>query len=980
MSGRLLAVIVLVLTLLAASAPAYAATLFQEDFEGLSTAHAPSVLTGGDLVGQNSWINWNGLPTARNDQDGGLNGSNGPYTFNTNGWLGNAQALVPAEVPRNGTVEIISLINVSNDGYAYGALALSASDSFAQDTLRAVVYSTHNEQALELQLFIGGVKYQNRMINLGFGSTQWIQGKLSVRLDADIVTSATFSFRDVNDTTGTPLAGYTDYAFNFQGNTPTFGISHAGFAVGRSNASNDQTGRLDNFDVVANYDPAQAPVLAAIGTQQVTPGVSFAINLSATDSNAGDSLSFSGAGLPGFCTLNDFGDGTASLSGTSSAGDIGAYAITVTVTDDSTDTLSDEETFTLIVAPPHNAFELRRTFEKETPATGDRLGISVALAGGHALVGAYQDDAGAVDAGAAYLFDKATGALLQTFQKQTPAFEDFFGYSVALAEGQALISAHCDDTGANQAGAAYLFDTETGTLLHTFQKQTQVAEDFFGYSVALGGGRALIGAPYDNTGASDTGAAYLFDTETGAPLRTFLNPTPEAGDYFGDSVALAGGRALIGAYPDNTGGNDAGAAYLFDTETGALLQTFQKPIPVAGDCLGISVALAGGHALIGAHRDGTGGTDAGAAYLFDTETGALLRTFQKQPPAASDFFGRVVALAGGHALVGAYGDDLGTVDAGAAYLFDTDTGALLQTFQNPTPFPLDEFGRSVALAGGQALIGAPRDDAGGVDAGAAHLYSDPAMPATVGSLNPVGYWRLTEPSGTSAWDESGNDHHGTYEGDVTLDQAGAFMDPDSAVLFGGTNGRVNLVDEAIAASGNSARTLIAWVKTTSTDPEAVLATGSPVASQAFNLVIGYGGNPGLFGVMGHTTNHFPGSGIAVSDDHWHMLAAVFDGGSTLRTYVDSSLDNEFTATFNTQGQQNYIGQSNDVGGNERYFNGLIDEAVIYDRALSQLELNALYDVGPNTVPAAPPIPEPSALLLALLAGLLGWFWLRRRPS
>ena len=80
---------------------------------------------------------------------------------------------------------------------------------------------------------------------------------------------------------------------------------------------------------------------------------------------------------------------------------------------------------------------------------------------------------------------------------------------------------------------------------------------------ALGTDRVVIGEAGDNTGAIDAGTAHLFGTN-GALLTTFTNPTPAASDYFGCAVAALGtDRVLIGAYGDNTGATDAGAAYLF---------------------------------------------------------------------------------------------------------------------------------------------------------------------------------------------------------------------------------------------------------------------------------------------------------------------------------------------------------------------------------------------------------------------------------
>jgi hypothetical protein len=311
--------------------------------------------------------------------------------------------------------------------------------------------------------------------------------------------------------------------------------------------------------------------------------------------------------------------------------------------------------------------------------------------------------------------------LAQTFNNPTPVSFDNFGYSLAISGSNALIGAPLDTTNGIEGGSAYLFDITTGTLLQTFNNPTPAGGDFFGNSVAISGNNALIGAPYDATGGVEAGSAYLFDITTGTLLQTFNNPTPAGGDFFGNSVAISGNNALIGAPHDATGGVNAGIAYLFDITTGTLLQTINNPTPAIDDIFGSSVAISGNNALIGAPLDATSGVDAGTAYLFDITTGTLLQTFDNPTPARTDFFGNSLAISGKNALIGAPLDDTGGADAGSAYLFDITTGALLQTIINPTPASDDSFGNSVAISGNNALIGAPLDDAGGVDASSAYL-------------------------------------------------------------------------------------------------------------------------------------------------------------------------------------------------------------------------------------------------------------------
>ena len=50
--------------------------------------------------------------------------------------------------------------------------------------------------------------------------------------------------------------------------------------------------------------------------------------------------------------------------------------------------------------------------------------------------------------------------------------------------------------------------------------------DEFGIDLAVRGERVLVGAPRDDTARPEFGAAYLFDSTTGSLLQTFLNPNP----------------------------------------------------------------------------------------------------------------------------------------------------------------------------------------------------------------------------------------------------------------------------------------------------------------------------------------------------------------------------------------------------------------------------------------------------------------------
>jgi hypothetical protein len=264
--------------------------------------------------------------------------------------------------------------------------------------------------------------------------------------------------------------------------------------------------------------------------------------------------------------------------------------------------------------------------------------------------------------------------------------------------------------------------------------------DNFGHAVAISGNRALISAIGDDTGATNAGAAYLFDTTTGALLQTFHNPTPGSGDNFGQDVALFGNRALISTINDDTAALNAGAAYLFDTTTGNLLHTFLNPTPEINnafgnnDNFGFSVALSGTGLAIGAPNDNVDGFHEGVVYLYDLASGNLLHTLvipTPFPPAdPEEFLGNDVALSADYVLAGApfrnKGSALAQQDLGAAFLFDAHTGGFLQEIDDISPTNGDRFGFTVALDGDNALIGAQTDLVGSIRPGQVFAYQTAA--------------------------------------------------------------------------------------------------------------------------------------------------------------------------------------------------------------------------------------------------------------
>jgi hypothetical protein len=129
------------------------------------------------------------------------------------------------------------------------------------------------------------------------------------------------------------------------------------------------------------------------------------------------------------------------------------------------------------------------------------------------------------------------------------------------------------------------------TLLRTLNNPAPAASDHFGNAVAISGNLAVVGTAEDDPGGvTDAGTAYVFDATTGATISILNHPAPEATDYFGYSVAISGNLAVVGAVADDPAGMlNAGTAYVFDATTGTTISTLNHPALAAGDQFGYSV-------------------------------------------------------------------------------------------------------------------------------------------------------------------------------------------------------------------------------------------------------------------------------------------------------------------------------------------------------------------------------------------------------
>lgn len=356
---------------------------------------------------------------------------------------------------------------------------------------------------------------------------------------------------------------------------------------------------------------------------------------------------------------------------------------------------------------------------------GDQFGVSVSISGDYAIVGSWKDDEDAsggntlLDAGSAYIFVRngTTWTQQQKIVASDRGTGDQFGVSVAISGDYAIVGANRDDEDASggntlaDAGSVYIFVRSGVTWT---QQQKIVAldrglDDRFGSSLFISNEFAIIGAGLDDEDENggntltDAGSVYSFvrSGSTWTQQQKIVASDRGAGDQFGIRIAIDGDYAIIGANledEDASGGNtltNAGSAYIF-VKNGNTWTQQQKLVAsdrATNDWFGFTVSLSGEYAVVGAYpedEDENGANtlvNAGSAYIYKRNgtNWSFLKKIVASDRASTDHFGYSVAISGNYVLVGARAEDEDAsggntlANAGSAYIYKITVGPSFTT-------------------------------------------------------------------------------------------------------------------------------------------------------------------------------------------------------------------------------------------------------------------------------------------------------------
>lgn len=364
------------------------------------------------------------------------------------------------------------------------------------------------------------------------------------------------------------------------------------------------------------------------------------------------------------------------------------------------------------------------------------FGMSVAVDGDLAVVSEYGNGAGAP----VIRTYARSGTGWSYLEDQDLSIPGDSGALVALNDGTLVRSTYDSNTG---TGALHVFVHRAGGWDSVY---TIYANDTYYDSVAANDTIIVAGmSSYDgNAGANQGRVRVLRRTSADTWGSTTLLPSvPQAGAYFGTSVAVVAGAVVVGAPRENVAPyNHAGAAYVFELTQDTWSEAARLVEPVGGDHtdnrFGSAVAISGAdpstpdRMLVSAPSNATTGRSGRVRSYTRTNGTWTPRTVLQAPsPVADDGYGCNLALDDVWALIGLCSNSDGAPNGGAVQLLKFSsgfTGVLSQTVRTDPLAAEDEYlGYRIAIdrVGPTAMVGNPAATINGNETQGVVLFGGP---------------------------------------------------------------------------------------------------------------------------------------------------------------------------------------------------------------------------------------------------------------
>ena len=473
------------------------------------------------------------------------------------------------------------------------------------------------------------------------------------------------------------------------------------------------------------------------------------------------------SGLVSEATISQ-ADNVFTITPSTTAGHIGVFTLNISVTDGTSTPTTATSIIRLVF---DNSGTLAHTYTRSTygisTTYSNNIGHATAITPDGSLTAVGIPNYNGGSDGKVIIQNSATGVIVHTLDNPNPdsgSAADSFGKNVKMSNLYTICGASGEDTSGSNAGAVYVFNNSTGALVHTKYRTAALSGETAGdigndtddiaitdhYFMALE--PDFIGATGGVSHAYTRGRVYIWKISDGS-----LVVTHNANDFVGafatattiDSAELVNRCGMWtdsesnGYYLIRSGASGTGEVYMFRVSDNTKIATFSNPTTNAAlsDMFGSGIATHKDHLLIFAEGEDITATQGGAGFVFNTaspyglKSTLLVPDFDRFTSGDQGESSRSCAINQSHVAVGAYdaevdaGGGVGSgVDTGVVHYWKISDSSYVRTIENPntnTTSVDDHFGWSVGLSDSQVIIVGAKieDDDSGTDSGAAYVFT-----------------------------------------------------------------------------------------------------------------------------------------------------------------------------------------------------------------------------------------------------------------
>src|SRR5210317_691187 len=387
------------------------------------------------------------------------------------------------------------------------------------------------------------------------------------------------------------------------------------------------------------------------------------------------------------------------------------------------------ETTTQVIPAVKNIINGEETILTGSLTGTDRLfGMYSAFDGNYLYVGGRGDNG--VKYSRVDVFEKNNGtwSYLTSITGDNTESSDNFGWKIGACENYLIVGAYTEDTGGGNTGAAYVFKRTGATWTQQEMLKAPSPASGTGHGdndLAINGDYAFVGASGDGTG----GEVFVYK-RSGTSWnhhQTLVSSDISSSDDFGEGLDLSGNYLVVGAPGENS---NYGALYIFKNIGGTWTQQ-QKLVSTVSGNMGRNARLSidGDYIVTGGHQDGSDGlSNSGAVYIFKKDEGVEAwtqqATLRAPTPIANGYFGSKTRIKGKTVIVGQPNDGDNGTNAGAVYIYQRSgtTWSFIKKFYSSDIDTGDQFGTSVSISENDVFVSAMYEDSQGSNAGKGYIY------------------------------------------------------------------------------------------------------------------------------------------------------------------------------------------------------------------------------------------------------------------